>query len=230
MYVFRGKFNFERYAVNEGITFVFPSGVGPNEEVHALWQWTVNEQGAAKGNVTYSGVVSHVDSTTGAITLFTHPDQYYNFSGTLSADLSSIDLTLHAVNGGKSEPFKVTLNHADPAPLVYTGKLNWLKYALNQMITFVVPSASHYNTGDSALLYWQWDEDAEGVKKGNVSLKGNIEVTEVGPNGVKKFVIATSYYSFQGTVSGDRKELKLTMSNPGGATSNTIDFVPQFLD
>ena len=229
MYVYRGKFSWFNYASNEGISFIFPHGVGLNEPAFAVWEWTVDSNGVSKATSTRSGKVAAVDSS-GGITVFRNPDQYYYFTGSLSSDLSSLTLTMKNPAGDTSSPFTLSVHYKDPAPLVYVGKLNWFNYAVNETITVVVPPPGNFNTGDIACVYWQWTVDSTGAQKVNQSHAVNMTVTSVGADGSRGLRIPLDYYLFNGSVTAEKNTMTLTMSNPSGETSAPITLALQFLN
>ena len=229
MYVYRGKFSWFNYASNEGVTFIFPYGVGLNEPVFAVWEWTVDANGASKTTNTISGKVTAVDSSSG-ITVFKNPDQHYFYTGSLSSDLSSLTLTMKNSIGETSSPFTLSLHYKDPAPLVYVGKFNWESYAVNETITFIVPPEGNFNTGDNVCVYWEWTVDSTGAQKVNQSYAVNMTVTSVGADGSKGLHIPLDYYLFDGSVTAAKDSMTLTMSNPGGETSAPITLTLQSLN
>lgn len=127
-------------------------------------------------------------------------------------------------SGATSVPFTLSLSHTDPVPLVYVGKLDWFNYAVNEMITIVVPSPGSYNTGDTVCVYWQWTVDATGAKKKNRDFVGPMEVLSTAGDGSETLRIPVEYYTFDGVVSAGKETLTMTMSNPNGEKSKPVTF------
>lgn len=223
MYVYRGKFDWFEYAVNEAITIVFPTNLILGELVSAFWQWTIDDEGTEKVNVSYNGIIDSVTLAEKKIGFFY--DQYYNFDGTVADDSKSLTLVMRNPSGMQSAPFTLQLVYSEPAfvpsCLVYTGKLDWLTYAQNEMITLVVPSPS-FTDGNTVCVYWEWTVDTAGHEKANRDLVAPMEISSESEDGVKQLVIAEDYYRFDGEVNGNRDVVTLTMSNPDGAKSNLI--------
>ncbi len=223
MYVYRGKFDWFEYAVNEAITVVFPTDLILGELVSAFWQWTKDSQGTQKVNTSSNGIIDSVTVAEKKIGFFY--DQYYKFDGTVADDSKSLTLVMRKTSGEKSTPFTLQLVYSEPAfvpnCLVYTGKLDWFYYAKNEMITLVVPSPS-FSDGNTVCVYWEWTVTSTGLKKANHDWVAPMKISSKTEDGVKQLVIASSYYRFDGEVNGNRDVVTLTMSKPSGEKSNLI--------
>ncbi|GBE80889.1 hypothetical protein SCP_0306090 [Sparassis crispa] len=118
-------------------------------------------------------------------------------------------------NGSRSDPMVLQLSYKEPpfTPrcLVYTGKFSWRNYAIDEMLTVIVPAT--FNGGDPICVYWQWMEDADGRKKINRDRVGTLDVT-AGPftGDAQTLGIPVTFYRFDGEVDRTRDRITLTMS------------------
>ncbi|EIM89411.1 uncharacterized protein STEHIDRAFT_40333, partial [Stereum hirsutum FP-91666 SS1] len=60
MLIYRGKLDWGSYAVNEGITIIFPNDIGLGYPVGACWQWTKTEDGQANSPEFQTGTIDSV--------------------------------------------------------------------------------------------------------------------------------------------------------------------------
>ncbi|RUP48656.1 hypothetical protein BC936DRAFT_144228 [Jimgerdemannia flammicorona] len=104
---------------------------------------------------------------------------------------------------------------------VYTGKLNWYNYAVDEIFTIVVPNV--FNYGEPILAYWQWTQDDSGTKKKNVSVVGKIDSIIHTASEQKIGFFYDQYYKFDAVVGSDDKSLVVTMRNPKGDKSGPIN-------
>ncbi|KAG7086110.1 hypothetical protein E1B28_003624 [Marasmius oreades] len=214
MFTFNGKLNWFKYAVNETITVVFPAGFAVNDPVCAFWQWTEDAAGNKKANTTQLGFINSVTTKTGEYQVSFAFD-YYSFEATVAGDSSTITATMFNPKGDRSEA--TTLNRQFGnlvqfrSTTVFTGKLNWLKYAENEMLTLVVPRG--VSNGAPVGLYHQWTVDAKGVKKANHAVNATFrDVTT--DKGETKATFDDGYYTYNTTVQSGGQEVKILMSNP----------------
>ena len=111
-----------------------------------------------------------------------------------------------------------------PTTEVFIGKLNWFSYAVNEMVTLVVPGG----IADGAVvgLYYQWTIDAAGKRKGNVCVNSHFrEVSS--SDGKTKATFGDGYYTYDITVASGSKTLTINMRNPSG---NSVAFDVQQTD
>ncbi|KAK0447805.1 uncharacterized protein EV420DRAFT_1622339 [Desarmillaria tabescens] len=204
MYVYRGSLFDSSYAVNEAITIVFPTDFCLGELVSAFWQWTKDAEGNEKVNVSYNGII---DSVTLAKKIGCSYDHYYRFDVTLAADFKSLTLMMCSPSNNTSATFTGTLQLSYSEPpftprcLVYVGKLDWLAYAKNEMLTVIVPST--FNEGDPVCVYWERNEFVT-----------SMEILSESGDGKKQLGIPMNYYRFDGWVNSNRDAITLTMSTP----------------
>ena len=124
-----------------------------------------------------------------------------------------------AWNGTTSGPFNLTARHINPANIrsivVYTGTLEWSSYAVNEMVTLVVP----YGVTDGSFfgLYHEWTVGADGVEKANDPVSGVFQDVKYGVDGTITAVYKAEYYTYEFTFSG--KESSFVLSNPTGVRS-----------
>jgi len=220
MFVYRGKLNYESYAVNEGITIVFSAGFGLGQPVSVIWQWTVDQNGIGNANASLNGIVDEVSLDEKTIGLCL--DQEYRFEGTIGPGFESLTLTMHNVSNQGSSTVKLTLDYMEPASspashMLYMGKVDWYQYARNEVLLVIIPSSP--DSKSTVCNYWQWTIDGHGVEKSNENCVVPLQVLEGGENGIIKLAIAMGYYIFEGETSNSRDTMMLTMGSPGGHKS-----------
>ena len=246
MFIFNGKFDWSNNALNETITFVFPAGFALNDPVSAYWQWSVDAEGNSKSNVTQvsytvptnlqtklmkrpspggqSGIIGGVTKGANDYTVHVSYD-HYSFDVALAADSKSIDIIMRNPSGEHAGPFKLSAVRIDaarvPSTVVYTGKLNWLSYAKDEMITLVVPGG--VSEGAFFGLYHQWTVDAGGNKKANHAVNGAFQDVKADLAGHVTATFRASYYTYDFIFDGQRGSL--TLSNPSGHKSEGNTFV-----
>ncbi|KAI8622991.1 hypothetical protein F5Y19DRAFT_460233 [Xylariaceae sp. FL1651] len=101
---------------------------------------------------------------------------------------------------------------------IYTGKLNWLKEAVNECFTVVFPVGM--KKGDPVCGFWRWTVVNTGKKNVNQSYIGHI--SSVGPeeNKVVLFDINHNFYQFEAVLSENDTVLTVTMSNKHGTKAD----------
>jgi hypothetical protein len=101
---------------------------------------------------------------------------------------------------------------------IYQGKFIHQRFAVNDMITIVFPGS--VNVGEKAYAFWQWTTNWENVPKVNQFEHGHVDAMEsVGGGSHELKILKESYYRFDGTLSGDKKTLHLTMHHGEGENS-----------
>lgn len=218
MYVYVGKLNWLEYAQNECITIVFPAGFALDDPVCAYWQWTVNSAGKEKANATQNGLITSVTKTASEYSVRI-PFDYYAFEGTVSADFSSLSLKMFNPQGDTTS-VSLSLQRDDgvriPSTSIFTGKLDWLEYSKNEMVTLVIPG--EVATGGSVILNHQWTEDAAGNVKANHTVSADLNVVRDDVS----FSDGYYTYSFPAPKIGD--DLVLSMTNPSGVHDSNAPY------
>jgi len=227
MYVYRGKLNWGNFAVNDALTIIFPGAFGHGEPVYACWQWTKITTGATKVNVCAQGSINSVTTVGDECKIGFFYERNHRFDAVLAPDVKQITVTMSNKSNQRSSP--TTLQHSYSVPsilpqsakcLVYTGKLSWLNYAADEMITVVVPNS--FDWGEPICAYWQWTMNVKGVEKLNYDAVGFVDSsTKAG-----KITFHTNkHYSFEGEVANTGDKLTLTMRNPKGDISKPVHLV-----
>jgi hypothetical protein len=227
MYVFRGKFTWGSFAVNDALTIIFPGAFGHGEPVYAYWQWTKITTGATRVNVCAEGTINSVTTVKDEYMFGFFYERIHKFDAVLAADAKQITVTMSNRSNQRSSPTTLQLSYSEPSILplaakclVYTGKLNWLNYAADDMITVVVPNSLDW--GEPICAYWQWTVNAKGAEKSNYDAVGFVDSsTKAG----KITFHANKYYSFEGEVANAGDKLTLTMRNPKGEISKPVHLV-----
>ncbi|KAI0971229.1 hypothetical protein F4678DRAFT_434137 [Xylaria arbuscula] len=101
---------------------------------------------------------------------------------------------------------------------IYTGKLNWLKEAVNERITIVFPAGM--KKGDPVCGFWRWTVINSGKKNVNQSYIGRI--SSIGPeeNKLVLFDIKENYYQFEAVLGENDTILTVTMGNKKGTKAD----------
>ncbi|KAF8252064.1 hypothetical protein K440DRAFT_646976 [Wilcoxina mikolae CBS 423.85] len=225
MYVYRGKLNWYHHAVNDALTIIFPGGFGHGEQVYAYWQWTESGSGDKKVNVCAEGAINSITTLGSEQKIGFFYDRYDRFDAVLSADAERMTVTMTNRSNKSSSTTTLQLSYSEPSILpqtsrclVYTGKLNWFRYAVDDMITVVVPST--LDQGERICAYWQWTVDFTGAEKSNYDAVGFIDSSaEAG----KITFHADKYYSFDGEVANTGDKMTLTMKNWKGDRSKPFN-------
>ncbi|KAL1689438.1 hypothetical protein GGG16DRAFT_126442 [Schizophyllum commune] len=227
MYVYNGKLDWYDYAKNECITLVFPAGFALKDPVCAYWQWTADAKGVEKSNTYQLGAISSVTKTADEYRV-AFSFEYYSFEVVVAPDLKSVTATMRNPAGDTSSALTLQAQLSDacrvPTTEVFIGKLNWFSYAVNEMVTLVVPGG----IADGAVvgLYYQWTIDAAGKRKGNVCVNSHFrEVSS--SDGKTKATFGDGYYTYDITVASGSKTLTINMRNPSG---NSVAFDVQQTD
>ncbi|THC93978.1 hypothetical protein EYZ11_006555 [Aspergillus tanneri] len=86
---------------------------------------------------------------------------------------------------------------------LYLGRLNYEKYAVNELISVIFPGEVALN-GEPAIAIWEWTTDAEGEQKSLSMRMGKIDsVRAASPGKTEIEFLKDSYYWFKGTFQGD---------------------------
>uniref|UniRef100_A0A0W0GBN7 Uncharacterized protein n=1 Tax=Moniliophthora roreri TaxID=221103 RepID=A0A0W0GBN7_MONRR len=214
MYIYGGKLNWGQFAVNENVIFVVPVGFALNDPVCAYWKWTVNGQGKPKTNICLSGVIDSVNNAGGKYQV-NIPFGFYSFNAIVARDFDTLTVTMRNPSGGHSEPMPLARQYGNfgevPSTSVYTGKLNWLNYAQNEMIVLVIPV--DVSNGAHVGLYYQWTVDGAGVKKKNHYINTTFREVTTLPNGDVKGTFDDGFYTFEVTMHNNQ-QATIHMSDP----------------
>ncbi|KAL0635412.1 hypothetical protein Q9L58_005620 [Maublancomyces gigas] len=77
---------------------------------------------------------------------------------------------------------------------VYTGKLVYTPYAVDTIITFIVPEGT--NEYHTCLVYWQWGVNGSGAKNVNIKFTGQFQKNATA-NNVEIRAYDVDYYWFK---------------------------------
>ncbi|KAN0092197.1 hypothetical protein V8E51_018044 [Hyaloscypha variabilis] len=234
MLIYRGKLNFGDYAVNEGITVMFPSGFQLGDLIYTFWQWTEMKDGRTKVKAFYNCVI---DEATIISTGIKHlhfnnsDDTYYTFEASFSNGIDSLTLTIIGDDGysGTANVSVVYQPDAPPslfdsAPRLYIGKLtNFMQYAVDEMLLIVAPESM--DKGNTICAFWQWTVNTNGDTKVNVDGVSTIQdVTWNDQEGESfKFTLGDGYYyKFDVRLYEVSKYLTYTMTGTNGESTGTL--------
>uniref|UniRef100_A0A0W0FRH0 Uncharacterized protein n=1 Tax=Moniliophthora roreri TaxID=221103 RepID=A0A0W0FRH0_MONRR len=216
MYIYGGKLNWFQTAVNENIIFVVPAGFALNDPICAYWQWTT------KVNVCSSGVIDSVTNTGGKYQVNISFGQFL-FNIIVASDFETLTVTMRNPKGDHSKPMPLDRQYGNfgevPSTSVYTGKLNWLKNAQNEMITLVIPV--DISNGAHVGLYYEWTVDSAGVKKKNHYINTIFREVTTLPNGDVKGTFDDGVYTFEVTMHDDQQVTALIVRFSAGTDHGT---------
>ncbi|KAL3953846.1 hypothetical protein ACCO45_011802 [Purpureocillium lilacinum] len=221
MYIYVGKLNWPYYAENELITVVFPAGFSLLDPVSAYWQWTVDASGNEKQNNVLHGRIKTVTKAGGGAGYgfkVQFEGDYYAFDCTTDADdpkslrvtVSSPDQS-HAISS-------LALKSSDGSRVlttsVFTGKLNYFQYAVNEMVTLILPAG--IEDGKPVVLCFQWTEDDSGESKANHVVLATLRDVGFGDNGRFTGRFDDGYYTFDFLSGSSDSDMSMTMKDPDG--------------
>ncbi|KAF3055738.1 hypothetical protein GL218_07191 [Daldinia childiae] len=216
MHVYVGKLNWYEYAKDECITIVFPAGFALKDPICAYWQWSISAAGVSKENHIQNGSITGVTSTTNEYGVRSESG-YYSFQGYVSADFKSLTLTMTDPNG-KHASVKLSLRYGDtmriPSTSVFTGKLDWLTYSINEMATLIIPR--DIANDQSVILSRQWTVDHNGTHKGNDVLSTVMRAVKVDDDGNITAEFGDGYYTYNFTILKSNGSMLLEMTNVEG--------------
>ncbi|GAB1318009.1 hypothetical protein MFIFM68171_08219 [Madurella fahalii] len=99
---------------------------------------------------------------------------------------------------------------------IYTGKLHWEPYGVNELLVVVLPNGPA-RAGDTIFTHSQWTVDSRGNRKQNWSQCQTIDKVTRSENGEDTFYFGKGYYSYAVQAQQGYQALSITMSNPGGS-------------
>ncbi|KAL1680262.1 hypothetical protein EV122DRAFT_208258 [Schizophyllum commune] len=222
MHVYCGRLNWLSSVDNECITVVFPGGLGLQDPVCACWQWSmattidqrVNDCQVSSFSARFTGLPSRewqyglIKTVTKTSTqyIITFAGQDYLVDAEFSADLTSMTMKMYVADG-LVEPSSVSTLQKQmstpslvPSTKVFTGKINWSRFAFNEMVTLVVPNG--VADGARVGLYFQWTTDWDGGHKSKVWTSSTFyNVSE--NQGIFSASFDGHYYKFDITVYPD---------------------------
>jgi len=225
MYIYNGKITWQSYADDEAITIVFPSGFNEGDPVAAFWRWTVTSEGKKNVNQSYIGKISSATPADKKLVLFDTSVNFYRFDANLSSDNRDLTVTMtnkHGTTANTTSLQQVLLSTTDLAPkvgiTVYTGTLNYHRYAVDELFTLIVPASSAFSI--PIIATWQWTVDKDDNKKQRVVRTQDAADSVDGGNHIKFF--QDQYYVFEAGVDEEGKKVAITIK--GGDGYDAVDF------
>jgi hypothetical protein len=237
MFIYSGKINYQSYAQNECATVVFPAGFALNDPVSAHWQWSTEpDTSTAKTNALMvifivfptpdecsscvsiqSGIITSVCQPSGSSLTVKISFAAYTFDCVIEPDLR-LTIKMASIGGDNSDAATFTLNQQRHEPgevlttTVYTGKLNYLSYASNEMITFIAPAG--ITNGATACLNYQFTLDGGGRPKRNTLTAGPLRNVSTDTYGNISGTFDDGYYTYVATLSSNAQTANLRMTAP----------------
>ncbi|KZV89252.1 hypothetical protein EXIGLDRAFT_618459 [Exidia glandulosa HHB12029] len=220
MFIYNGKLDWDALVQNECITVVFPAGFALQDPVCAYWQWTKDSDGNDKTNSNQFGAIISVTKTADEYKVGISFGAYF-CDGVFAPDMNSITVTMRNTSAGATSATRTLQGRFSdecrvPTTQIFTGKLNWLSYATNEMFTLVVPGG--VANGAPVGLYYQWTVNGAGNYKVNHSITTNFRtITPTQRATTGKF--DDGYYTFYVSVLSDGSSAKIHMSNSVGEST-----------
>nr|RBQ93684.1 hypothetical protein FVER53263_01691 [Fusarium verticillioides] len=191
MFIYQGKLNWNKYAVDETITLVLPKGaVRANEPAYLFTQWTVDDHQGEKDKFYQTRIIKNVKQLPNTTDVsFKLPGTFYNYDVTTEENYSKIKVTMSGRDGTKT----ITLDRVwqpvgevDPnaALRIWAGSINLGDKAVNEQAIFVLPE--DFKDGKPVISSWQWTKDESGKAK-TTAFKGTPMKFISSENNVSKF-------------------------------------------
>ncbi|EWG38489.1 hypothetical protein FVEG_01691 [Fusarium verticillioides 7600] len=191
MFIYQGKLNWNKYAVDETITIVLPKGaVRANEPAYLFTQWTVDDHQGEKDKFYQTRIIKNVKQLPNTTDVsFKLPGTFYNYDVTTEQNYSKIKVTMSGRDGTKT----ITLDRVwqpvgevDPnaALRIWAGSINLGDKAVNEQAIFVLPE--DFKDGKPVISSWQWTKDESGKAK-TTAFKGTSMKFISSENNVSKF-------------------------------------------
>ncbi|KAJ4176897.1 hypothetical protein NW767_015295 [Fusarium falciforme] len=220
MFVYSGKLNWGTSATDELFIVILPDGTARRgDSVYLFSQWTKDAAGNRKPNWFDTKVVTNVSKTEDGEDIIEMSHNFYTYVITTKQAYGKLDITMSNPANNKSY---MTLDRvyqpqgeavATDSFRIWTGKLDWPKYASNEPILVLVPEG--VGAGKPVLAFWQWTEDAE--KKSKVPFSINtVQRAENGPGEPLKFDFDGPPYSLYCIRDEGTAKLAVHMKGPEG--------------
>ncbi|KAF7551999.1 hypothetical protein G7Z17_g4619 [Cylindrodendrum hubeiense] len=101
---------------------------------------------------------------------------------------------------------------------IYTGQLQWQRYAVDELFVVVLPNGP-VRVGDTVYLYSQWTVDSKGFKKPKWFQHQTVEKLTRDDNGDDTFSLSHGYYSWEIQSQQSYQKISITMSKASGYQS-----------
>ncbi|KAH6873881.1 hypothetical protein B0T10DRAFT_553013 [Thelonectria olida] len=215
MFIYSGKLKWQKYAQDETFVIILPNGpVRVGDTAYFFSQWTVDSKGVTKPNWFQSLVINKVSKTPSGDDTFTFAHHYYSWEITSQQVYDKLDVTMANPTNYKSTMTldRIWQSEGDQSAgsaRIWTGKINWVHFASNEMAIFIVPEG--FGEGKPVLSLWQWTSDGSGKEK-SPSFRNEVQKLEPGAGNGVKFSYK-SYYDL--TCTWDEKTEKLAVHMKG---------------
>ncbi|KPM42498.1 hypothetical protein AK830_g4035 [Neonectria ditissima] len=216
MFVYSGKLKWFSYGKDETFVIILPNGpVRVGDAAYLFFQWTVDAKGVKKPNCFQNLVVDKVSKTQDGNDTFTLSHHYYSWEITTEQAYGKLNVTMSNPSNAKSimsldRIWESKGEQSTGTVRVWTGKINWSRFASDEMAIFIVPEG--FGEGKPVLSLWQWTEDGSGVKK-SPSFRDAVQKLEAGAGSGVKFSYH-SYYDLTCTWDDKTEKLAVHMKGP----------------
>ncbi|KAF7555479.1 hypothetical protein G7Z17_g2151 [Cylindrodendrum hubeiense] len=175
-----------------------------------------NAQGVKKANWFQNLVVDKVTKNQSGEGTFTFKSSYYSFEITSKEFYGKLNVTMSKSGARKVMDFKRIWQskgeQSNGTGRIWTGKVNWLNFASNELAIFIVPEG--FGEGKPVLSLWQWTKDSPEKTKAP-SFREAVQKMEAGAgDGIIKFSYH-SYYNITCSWSEKTEKLAVQMNENG---------------
>lgn len=169
MYVYLGKLDWKPYGDDETFTVILPNGpVRVGDPVYLFFQWTKDAKGFVKPNWFQNLLVDKVTKSENGDDVFVVNHYYYKYEITAQQGYNKLSLVMSNPSNAKSTMsferlWKPEGEQTITTGRIWTGKINWLRFADNEASIIIVPEG--FGEGKPVITIWQWTESSSGKKK-----------------------------------------------------------------
>ncbi|KAJ3543604.1 hypothetical protein NM208_g3476 [Fusarium decemcellulare] len=212
MFVYQGKLKWFCYGQDETFVVVLPNGFARDGDTAYLFsQWTHDVHKRQKYNWFQTLIVSGLTKNSDGDDSFVLKGAYYTWTITTQKIYSKLNITMSNPYNDKNtmafDRIWQSKGEQDTGNArVWTGKFNWLEFANNEPVIFIVPDG--FGDGKPILSLWQWTKDSKGQTKAP-SFRDAVQKALSDPSSDQYKFSYTSYYDI--TCTWDKKTEKLAV-------------------
>ncbi|KAF4990299.1 hypothetical protein FDECE_14442 [Fusarium decemcellulare] len=212
MFVYQGKLKWFCYGQDETFVVVLPNGFARDgDTVYLFSQWTHDVHKRQKYNWFQTLIVSGLTKNPEGDDSFVLKGAYYTWTITTQKVYSKLNITMSNPYNDKNtmafDRIWQSKGEQDTGNArVWTGKFNWLEFANNEPVIFIVPDG--FGDGKPILSLWQWTKDSKGQTKAP-SFRDAVQKALSDPSSDQYKFSYNSYYDI--TCTWDKKTEKLAV-------------------
>ncbi|KND89251.1 hypothetical protein TOPH_06175 [Tolypocladium ophioglossoides CBS 100239] len=216
MFIYTGKLEWLHYGEDELFVVVLPNGpVRVGDTVYFYFRWTINAKGVKNPKWFQSLNVEEIVKTENGDDTFQLSHGYYSWEIQSQKGYQTITVNMSNPDGHKSamsldRTYQPKGEASTDAARIWTGKLDWPRYATNELFIVIVPDG--FGADKPVLAFWQWTVNAENKPKSPCLVHG-VQQAETPSEGVFKFTF-TDYYIMACTWDEKTERLAINMQEP----------------